>query len=184
MSRGCSPVYAPNLTAGRGGVSTRFSNADWVRAVRHGVNQDGKALMFMPADIFNHLSAEDLVAVIAYAQSFPPVDNQAPEPEIGLVGRIFFALGQLPEFVVVPATIVDHDAALATAVPPAISAEYGKYLVSIAYCVHCHGEQLSGGPFPFPEPNAPPVPNIISAGNPGRWSEEQFRGDAAHWRHS
>lgn len=74
-----------------------------------------------------------------------------------------------------PARIIDHDAPITAAVAPAVSAEYGEYLVSIAYCVHCHGDNLTGGPFPFPEPNAPLVPNITSAGAPGGWSEAQFR---------
>lgn len=165
-------LYAPNLTAGEGGVGAKFSDSDWVRAVRHGVDPDGKALVFMPADIFNHLSSEDLAAIIAYARSFPPVDNQVSEPEIGLMGRIFITLGQLPEDFVLPARYIDHDSPIPSVINPTALAEYGAYLVSIAYCTHCHGKNLTGGPFPFPDPNAPQVPNLAAVGG---WSVEQFK---------
>ena len=164
-------LHAPNLTAGQGGVGARYSDADWVRALRHGVDPDGKGLLFMPADVFNHLSAEDLVAVIAYVKSFPPVDNQLPGPEFSPLGRIIIGLGQLPEPLLVPALGIDHDAPFTRHVAPAASAEYGAYLTSIAYCTLCHGTDLSGGTFPYPDPNAPPVPSLAAAGG---WTEEQF----------
>jgi hypothetical protein len=168
---GLFTVYAPNLTAGEGGVGAYFTDEDWVRAIHHGVGADGKALVFMPADIFSHLSAEDLAAVIAYAKSFPPVDNRVPEREISLIARAFILLGQIPGDLVVPARFINHDAPIKTATDPTVSAEYGQYLVSIAYCTHCHRGDLAGGPFPFPDPNAPQVPNLRAA---GQWTQEQF----------
>jgi hypothetical protein len=76
---GLFTVHAPNLTAGEGGLRLKLSDDDWIRAVRHGVGSDGKALLFMSSDIFNHLSAGDLAAIIAFAKSLPPVDNQVPD---------------------------------------------------------------------------------------------------------
>jgi mono/diheme cytochrome c family protein len=169
---GLMTVYAPNLTAGTGGVGTSYSDVDWIRAVRHGVSPDGEALFLMPADIFSNLSAEDLGAVIAYVRSFPPVDNQVPEPEISLTARIFLALGQLPESMFIPANQIDHDAPILQSLDPAVSIEYGEYLVAIGYCVHCHRADLSGGPFPFPDPEAPTVPNLALVRG---WSENEFK---------
>ena len=40
---------ASNLTAGKGGVGARFSDQDWIRAIRHGVRPDGKPLLVMPS---------------------------------------------------------------------------------------------------------------------------------------
>src|SRR5512140_2834788 len=39
---------SPNLTAGTGGVGAGFNDADWVRAVRHGVKPDGRPVLIMP----------------------------------------------------------------------------------------------------------------------------------------
>jgi cytochrome c553 len=170
---GLFAIYAPNLTAGEGGAGAYFTDADWVRAIRHGVDPDGKALLFMPAEVFSNLSAEDLVDVIAYIKSFPPVDNHVPEPEVSPIGLIISTLGVLSD--VTPARIIDHQAPFPAAPAPSKSAQYGAYLVSIGFCTQCHREDLSGGPFPFAAPNAPPVPNITSAGSLGTWSVELFR---------
>ena len=168
---GLFEIHAPNLTAGEGGVAARYSDADWVRAIRHGVDPDGRGLLFMPAEIFHHLSSEDLAGVIAYVKSVPPVHNEVPQPKFGLLGRIVVGLGQLPETLLVPARGIDHDAPFAGDIAPSASAEYGAYLAEIAYCTLCHGDDLSGGPFPYPDPNAPPVPSLAAA---NAWTEEQF----------
>jgi cytochrome c553 len=169
---GLFTIYAPNLTAGEGGAGAYFADEDWVRAIHHGVGADGKALLFMPADIFTHLSAEDLAAVIAYAKSFPPVDNKVQEPKISLIARAFIVMGQIPAEFIVPARFIDHGVPINAMEKPALSPEYGEYLVSIAYCTYCHRKDLAGGPFPFPDPNAPQVPNLRAA---GQWSLEQFK---------
>ena len=40
-------VDAPNLTPGQGGVSGGYSDADWVRAIRHGVDPLGRPRYWM-----------------------------------------------------------------------------------------------------------------------------------------
>ncbi len=154
---------ASNLTSGRGGIGGTYSDVDWVRAVRHGVDPDGKGLLIMPADVFINLSGEDLGAIIAYVKSVPPVDNEAPEPEFGLMGRVLIAIGAFGE--VVPAQLIDHAASVPTAPAAGVTAGYGEYLASIGHCFVCHGEDLSGGEGPDPE--SPPVPNITTGGHPG-----------------
>ena len=42
-------LVATNLTAGRNGIGSYYTVADYVRAIRHGVGPDGKPLLFMPA---------------------------------------------------------------------------------------------------------------------------------------
>src|SRR5262245_31469441 len=53
-------LIATNLTSGKGGVGGTFSDADWVRAIRHGVDPDGKPLLFMPAQEFYYFNDKDL----------------------------------------------------------------------------------------------------------------------------
>ena len=49
-------VDAPNLTGGVGGVGAQLSDADWVRAIRHGVDSTGKPLFIMPSRNFFYFS--------------------------------------------------------------------------------------------------------------------------------
>jgi len=167
-------IYASNLTSGRGGVGATYTDADYVRAIRHGVNPAGRGLMIMHADRFHNLSAADLGAIISYVKSVPPVDHEVPATKGGPLGRVFLALGMFDRgpMPLIPAEVIDHDAPLPDAPPTGATAEYGAYLVSIAMCPMCHGSDLRGGP-PIDE-GAPPAPNIAVRAAPGQWSEEQF----------
>ncbi len=65
-------VIASNLTSGRGGVGSVYTDQDWARAIRHGIRASGTPLLFMPSTEFYFLSDEDLAAIIAYIKSAPP----------------------------------------------------------------------------------------------------------------
>lgn len=166
-------IYASNLTAGRGGVGGSFDDADYVRAIRHGVNPAGRGLMIMHSDAYQHLSATDLGALIAFIRSMPPVDKDHPATKGGPLGRIFVALGFFDRgaMALIPAEIIDHDAPLPEMPAPGTPA-HGRYLVSVALCRLCHGADLTGGP-PFEE-GAPPAPDVAALAVHGAWSEEQF----------
>lgn len=167
-------IYASNLTAGGGGVGATYSDEDLIRAIRHGVNPQGRGLMIMHSDAYNNLGAEDLGALVAYLRSVAPVDNIVPKTRVGVLGRIFVALGMFDREAVplLPAEIIDHAAPLPPTPAPAVTAEYGRYLVSLALCRMCHGPGLSGGP-PL-EDGTPPAPNIASYAAPGVWTDAQF----------
>lgn len=62
-------LWASNLTGGQGGIGSTYTDEDWVRALRHGVNREGKPLVFMPSDELRPMSDADLAAVIAFMQS-------------------------------------------------------------------------------------------------------------------
>lgn len=167
-------VYSPNLTSGKGGLGATLSDTDFIRAIRHGVNHDGRGMMIMHADAYHNLGKADLAAVISYVKSVPPVDNELPPIRTTPMGRILVALGlfDTETMPLIPAELIDHDAPFAKAPSPAVTAEYGGYLVSIAVCRACHGRDLKGGP-PIEE-GAPAGPNITSYGDPKTWSLEQF----------
>jgi len=164
----------PNLTTGRGGVGAVYSDVDYVRAIRHGVNPQGRGLLIMHADAYHNMSAEDLGAVIAFVKSMPPVDNEVAETKVAPLGRIFVALGMFDVETVplIPAELIDHATPFVQAPAPGPTAEYGEYLMSISLCYLCHGRDLTGAP-PV-EPGMPPGPNIVAYASPGGWSEEQF----------
>lgn len=161
--------YGPNLTAGEGGAGSKFSEEDWVRAIRHGVGTDGKPYLLMPSQNYRWLTDEDLGAILAYIRSLEPVDNEVPEPRIGPMGY-FLALME-PGFV--PAALFDHDAPPRAAVEPGVTAEYGGYLVAIGTCRDCHGENLNGRPLP-PMLDEPPARNLTPGGQLAGWSVEDF----------
>lgn len=167
-------VYASNLTAGRGGVGVAYSDADYVRAIRHGVTPAGRGLMIMHSDAYHNLGAADLGAIVAYIRSVPPADHELPRTRGGVLGRVLVALGMFDTeaMPLISAEVIDHAAPMASAPPPGVTPAYGEYLVSIALCRMCHGDDLQGGP-PIEE-GSPPGPNIAVYGAPGGWTVEQF----------
>jgi cytochrome c553 len=159
---------AKNLTAGRGGAER--SDADWVRAIHHGVGSDGRALVFMPSLPYSALSAADLGAIIAWVKSMPPVDRDLPPLTIGPIGRILIATnpGRL-----VPSTVIDHAAPFAAEIPAGPTTEYGKYLTVVGGCTYCHGDNLAGGIKEGP-PGTPASANLRLDGPTANWSEADF----------
>ena len=69
-------MYGTNLTTGRGGVGSDYTDGELARAVRHGLDIEGRSLLFMPSLDFNWWPQDDLVAVVSYVRSVPPVDNE------------------------------------------------------------------------------------------------------------
>lgn len=156
-------AVASNLTSGKGGVGARYSEADWDRAIRHGVLPSGRAVIVMPSAGFHQLSDDDTAALIAYLQSIGPVDRELPPTEIRVPGWVLAA------FALDPAAEVRTAAARASAPAPGPTAEYGAYLASVT-CTHCHGATLQGTARP-PTPGSPPAPNLEAA---GQWTLAQF----------
>jgi|SRR6516162_4481383 mono/diheme cytochrome c family protein len=163
-------IVAPNLTRGSGGAGASFTDADFVRAIRHGVGPDGRAFLIMPANDFNYLSDADLAAIVAYVKNVPSVDRPLPAESIRPLGRILLALNQLPP---PPAAIIDHTATHAANIPAAATVEYGRYLANVTGCTDCHRADLAGGPIPGLPPSAPHAQNITPAGI-GTWTDADF----------
>ncbi len=151
-----------NLTRGKGGLGATLKDADWVRAIRHGVGHDGRPLRLMPSVEYNNLSVEDIGAIIAYAKSVPPVDNELPGNTLGPVGRALLVTNKMPLFA---AEHIDHSTH-AVALAPAIGAtvEYGNYLAHTAGCAGCHNDSFSGGPIDVGPPSWPPAANLTPTG--------------------
>lgn len=169
---GLITVSIPNLTAGAGGVGATNTDEDWVRAIRHGVGQDGRGLLLMPSSIWYYLSDEDLGDLIAYLKSLPPVDNEMPETELGPLGRVMLALGLLPPEIVPNVISIDHDAP--RPIPPerGVTVEYGLYLART--CMICHGPALNGRTISMGGPEQYVALNLTRGGEMKGWSEEDF----------
>jgi mono/diheme cytochrome c family protein len=156
-------VTGPNLTRGKGGVVSDYSDADWLRALKHGLRRDGSPLIIMPAQIFSALTESDMAAVIAYVKTLPPVDREVPSIRVGPMGRLFV----MREAKLIPARIVDHTKPLIKAAPVETVAR-GEHLAGIAGCHGCHNADLTGGGGP------PPGGANITPVGIGTWTKEDF----------
>jgi mono/diheme cytochrome c family protein len=163
-------INALNLTTGEGGAGSEFKDADWVLAVRHGINPEGKPLLVMPSKERSNLSDTDFGDIIAYLKSLPPVNKEWDDPKMAPLGKIMIAAGAFGD--ILNAETIDHTGPRPVAPPEAVSATYGEYLVKSFGCTTCHGKDFGGGR--DPEPGAPPVPNLTPGGDLGKWTDQDF----------
>ena len=145
-------IPAPNLTPG--GVGGRYSDADWERALRHGVALNGRTLVIMPSHHYDSYNDEDLGALIAYLKSVPSVPDTLAPRQITFPGTIIFGVLAYPNWGVVS---VNHAAVGRNPVSMGETAVYGRYLVEIASCGSCHTDILTGNSDPHLGPVAPDI---------------------------
>lgn len=128
-------LIGTNLTPG--GPLADWSDGEIIRAIREGVDKDGKPLFVMPSIAFRHMSDEDVQALVAYLRSQPAVENDLPDQDLNILGALFVGLGQFSSSAQAPITGP-------VAAPPKGTAEYGDYLVRAFGCEDCHGPDLDG----------------------------------------
>jgi mono/diheme cytochrome c family protein len=172
-----SANLTPDVETGIG----RYSDGQLARMLRHNVRPDGRAVL--PLMEYQDLSDEDVVAVISYLRSVPPVHNAVPASEYNLIGKAVMATLIRP---------IGPTAPVRAASPPAgVSIERGEYLATaVANCVACHsprsttdgsytGPRFSGGSMDvdgdptqqFSVPNLTPDP---ATGHIVDWTEARF----------
>jgi len=160
----------------------RFSDGEVARALRNGVGHDGRALL--PFMEMQGLSDEDLVAVVSYLRTQPPVHNMVPMHQYTVLGNVIKAT--------MLANPVGPRGTPPTASPHGATVENGKYLVeSVGLCWACHTQRDEktgqlvgprfGGATGFLEPADPghvwAPPNITSdatTGKLGQMTEDEF----------
>jgi mono/diheme cytochrome c family protein len=160
-------LASSNLTRGEGGIGGTYSDADWDRAVRHGVRWDGTPLFLMPSHEFNRMSDDEFGRIIAYVKSVPPVNRTPARRVIYPLARALHTFGAP----LVPAEKIDHTRQVNPQPSPGPTLVYGEYVASA--CRFCHGENLGGQPVGG-EPGAPPSPPIGQNSIVSRWTEAQF----------
>jgi mono/diheme cytochrome c family protein len=127
-----------NLTpAGR---LNRWSDGEIFRAIRNGVDADGRWLIVMSYTNAGKLSDDDTQAVIAYIRSQPAAGRQtAKSPDqLNLLGVIMLGAGMLPKGKPVFTSVI-------TAPPKGPTVQFGEYVMSYQDCRECHGANLAGG---------------------------------------
>ena len=168
-------IYAKNITPS--GIGN-WTNGEFLRAITCGVSKNGEALFpLMPFHGFANLSKEDILSVMAFIRSLPPIENQVPEKSIDF--PLNFIIKTIPTLATLTAEIPDK----------ANSIAYGKYMTNAASCIHCHtqavegkflpGMEFAGGfKFTYPNGDANYSANITPDNETGigTWSKEAFIG--------
>jgi mono/diheme cytochrome c family protein len=163
-------LYGPNLTVGGGGLSREYSDADFERAIRHGVGLDGRGLFLMPSTDFSRFTVDDMADVIAYVRSVPPVDRSSVPLRVGPVARALLVAGKIK----ISAAEIDHAALRPDVVDRGPTPAYGRYVAMS--CSGCHGSNYSGGKIEIGPPDWPPAANLTpdAAGRLSGWTEADF----------
>jgi cytochrome c553 len=167
---GIGRILGPNLTGGKGSVTTGFRAADWDRIVRHGLKPDGKPAL-MPSEDFREMSDQELSDIIVFIRSQPPVDHEVPGPSLGPVGKVLLATGKFT----LSADAIGSARAHAANPPEAgPTVDFGRHIA--ATCMGCHRADLGGGPIVGGDPSWPPAANLTPVPEGiGEWTFAQFR---------
>ena len=163
-------INSANLTKGKGSVTLNYSDDDWIKAIRHGIDPNGRPLLVMPSKEFYYLSDNDLGSIIAYMKTVMPIDNEISKYQITMLTKVLITMGAFGK--VISAEEIDHYAPRPVSPLEGVTLSYGHYMATTSGCFVCHGQNLTGGK--DPNPQAPPAPDITKSGNFGKWSEEDF----------
>ena len=113
----------PNITPDKETGAGTWSDAQFERAIRHGIGHDGRELLdFMPYAFFRSMTDEDVASVIVYIRSLPAVRNPLPKRNLPFPVKVNLHPEMEPPL------------------PPDASEQvkHGWYLVRIAQCNDCH----------------------------------------------
>ena len=127
-------IWAPNLTL----VAAHASDEQLARAIRQGIGTDGRSLFIMPSEIFQHLSDQEVAALIAMVRAQPRGGSETPGNSYGPIGRLGVVMGK---FKTAPALVADYS----TTEPGRVGQQFepGRRL-AVLYCSSCHNADLSG----------------------------------------
>jgi len=117
-----------------------WSDGDIFRAIRNGIDANGRWLVVMSLTNAGNLSDDDVLSLIAYIRGTPAAGAQTPEPpdEVSLLGVAMLGAGLLPGGKPVFTGTIKAPARSPTA-------QYGEYIASYQDCRQCHGIDLAGG---------------------------------------
>ncbi len=146
-------LAGPNITPG-GTVVTRYTPADWVRTLRHGIKPDGRPLFVMPSEDYNRFTDADISALVAYVRSLPPQAGGAAVLELSLPVKLLYGFGMIED----AAQKIDHSLPPAAPVAEGVTVAHGAYVANM--CIGCHGAGLSGGKIPGGPPDWAPAANL------------------------
>ena len=167
-------VVAPNITPDPETGIGNWTDGEKIRAIRDGVDRDGRALFpMMPYEGFRHMSDDDVQSLVAYLDALPPVRHPLPATQLN------FPVNLMIKFAPQPAGGVP-------APDRANKLHHGGYLVNLAGCGDCHtpaekGQPVAGMEFAGGQKFATSFGTVVTANitpdqntGIGKWTEEHF----------
>lgn len=150
-------IHPANLTPDEETGIGRYSDGQIFRMMRHAVKPDGTASLSLIMPFFN-MADDDLIAIVSYLRSRPPVKNKVTENQWTFMGKVVRTFA--PPF----RPVLDNNPPK-TAPPMEPTVERGEYIAKyVANCIGCHtefdpqtfeviGPEFAGGNEfePFPE---------------------------------
>jgi mono/diheme cytochrome c family protein len=136
-------LYSANLTQSKtNGIPPQYTDAELFYLLKRGIGKNGKFLPFMMRPM---MADEDINDIIVYLRSsdaaVTAADTTVGKTRINIIGRTGLRLGAKPQPYNKGVQRPDENNPV----------EYGKYLVAIAACYHCHSGKLFGLDFLEPE---------------------------------
>lgn len=124
----CAPNLTPDKETGLGS----WTDAEVIRALREGRGKENQALHpAMPSQAYRVLSDEDAQAIVTYLRSLPPVRKVRPRTAVQ------YPQGPTQNLSPLTGPVPNPD--------PQDELAQGRYLVTLAQCQSCHGENFAGG---------------------------------------
>jgi mono/diheme cytochrome c family protein len=151
---GAMHIRSPDITPAPNGVVARYTPADWVRTIRHGVKPDGRPVMIMPSEEYNRFVDDDVAAVVAYVRQLAPGGGAKAEVRLPMPVKALYAVGLVKD----ASEKIDHSLPPAQPVPEGITPAHGAYVAN--GCIGCHGARLAGGKIPGAPPDWPPAAKL------------------------
>ena len=127
-------IWAPNITR----VAAHATDEQLARAIRQGICVDRRSLFIMPSEVFQHLSDQEVAALIAMIRKLPRAGTDSPHNAYGLLGRLGVVMGK---FETAPKLVAEY--AVQEPVLVGAQLEAGRQL-AITRCSACHAADLSG----------------------------------------
>lgn len=171
--------HVPNISPDEGTGIGGWSTADFVGAMKNGVDDEGRHLYpAFPYASYVHMTTEDLIDLDGYLRSLPKVANAVPDHELGFPFNVRRGLGLWKLLYLDPAPVVALPADASEAV------KRGQYLVEgPGHCGECHTSRTPAGGLdrskwlagaPNPEGKGV-IPNITGGeGGIADWSEDDI----------
>jgi mono/diheme cytochrome c family protein len=169
-------LYPQNLTPDSETGIGRWSEADFVNAMRRGLSPDGRHYFpAFPYPSYAHMRVEDVLDIRAYLMTLPGVKSARREPDLPFLRLARRGVGLWNRLALDPSPIRPD---------PSRSATWnrGAYLVrSVGHCGECHtprnllmipdqGRALAGGPHPRGEGKVPGLRRLVA--------RERYKDDA------
>jgi mono/diheme cytochrome c family protein len=131
---GYGVMWASNLTR----AVPAMDDAQLRRLLTTGVHPKGRDLWVMPSELFQHLSTNDLDAVVAYLRTLPPRGQPSPDPVLGPRAIAEAKSGQVKPAAALVEELKDEGPA-----DLGLDHALGRYIARTT-CAECHGPKLKG----------------------------------------